>query len=423
MKKLAIVLCVLMLSAMVLPFTVSATPFHVDANPAFNMPKASPSVDGSISSGEGWSSPVKFNEDTVGYYGGPSSILTGSGNMYFAYDDNGLYFAMEYTDLGAGYCVKVFNYGNNVDGRTIVVADANAGSYKAEAGAFPTALPNGEPINYYVAGKDVTPSLDSTIDYALAYWFSTGEKDVSNSILACDDEDYISDDGAAVWNGDVFRLALNPLNKGAAADAARGYAIGIDGSNNVLVADPNNADISSTCTAKGSIASDGMSCVFEVMIPWTQIAADYGVDEAELKADTATYTASVIYYDRFLDPYVGDNDDCGRYITVNKTGTTGTTNGDMGLSFGGQSATVVNVETDTDTQRVVEDSDSAKEDTKDPSKDTTTAKPGSTTKAPSKSNNSGSKDSAQTFDAGIAVAVGCMAVSAIGIGYTVKRKK
>lgn len=345
MKKTAIILFIAIITAIAATFQTFATPFGITPNEPLVMQKTAPVIDGSISSDEGWSTPAHFNEATANYFGGTKLLLTGSGEMYFAYTDEGLCFGMKYVDLGAAYCVKVFQDGDNIyngiNGYTIVVKDADAVNYSAREGGYPSAIPaelaGGQPadIGYYVSGTAIEPELDPSVSYALAYWFSTAEMGIYNSIRPCDDEDYISD-GEAVWNGDVFVLALDPnslfnnSNKG--GTSAAGYAIGINSENEVMINTygMTSRDVTSVCEASGYISADNMTAEFEIMIPWETVAEDYNDLAARAKlgrpftaeglANGGTHRASVSLYDRYYDTFREDNDDYGYFSTSSRTG-------------------------------------------------------------------------------------------------------
>ncbi|MBQ4601287.1 MAG: hypothetical protein IJB24_00370, partial [Clostridia bacterium] len=88
----ALVLCMLML----LPTFVFGYAGEVEQNPAVSMPKATPVVDGFIEY-EAWSDPAYLNDTTCGRFWDINEP-TSTAELYFAYDDNGLYFAADITD-------------------------------------------------------------------------------------------------------------------------------------------------------------------------------------------------------------------------------------------------------------------------------------------------------------------------------------
>ena len=464
MKKIAVLICVFMLVAMVLPFSASASSWRIIENDTVEMQKQAPTIDGTINSGEGWSKPAKFNEDTVGYFGLPNQMLTGSADLYFAYTDDGLYFAVEYTEVGSAYCVKMFDADGNND-HTVVYQDPNAGDYEATEGGFPSTTPDGTAVNYYVVPGENTTSAPEGVNPGAAYWVSFYDQYYAdNAVIYSEGEDSGSYANDAMWDGDEFALSLDPLgiftDHETALNNAKNetdadvkvnpilYSIAIFAGNNVKVArcaSSNNAEITDQVTAAGSIS--GNKFIVEVLFPWSLIvddsnalASEIGIDHNftvdEVKADGVTHHASVTYFDRYFDEEAGYTDTCGRFIVVPEKTTVGTNgNESSGTNFGAMGLKLATVPAqDEPTDDSSDDSNSAASDDSGNSdtgngnvttKAGETAKPGSvTTKAQNTGNktNGGGKGSAQTFDAGIAVAVGLLATSGIGIAYSRKRK-
>jgi len=433
----------LLLCSMVLPFTASASTWYINGIDPINMSKTAPTLDGVISADEGWSKEdAVLSEDTVGYFGLPNQYLSGSGNMYFAYTDEGLYFAMDYTDLGAAYCVKFYDEEGN-GAYVAVYADANAANYTASDGGFPATTPDGKAVDYYLVDNYTMNVPDVTFPCG-AYWRSSLDQYFTNNTLEySDDIDYL-DQGSAAWSGDVFVLSLDPLglleSEGFIDEKGVNYAIGVasDGSVKVgLVNSTADTDVSDSCKGKGIIDNNKMHLSLEVMIPWEIIAeganlkaAEVGLDHSftaeELAADSVEHRATIIYYDRFFSDDIDDIDTWGRFITV----CVETSDGHPGYGTSGDVVKCMALKLKTAEASAPVDSESS-EDSQSESGDTTssgnggatTTKNGSTT---TKSQNSGKKSSggssAQTFDAGIAAAIGALAVSAIGIGYSRKRK-
>ncbi len=91
-KIAAFVLCILML----LPTFVFGYHDRVEPNPAVSMPKATPVIDGNIEYGA-WSDPAYLKDATLGRFWDVNEP-TSEAEVYFAYDDNGLYFAADITD-------------------------------------------------------------------------------------------------------------------------------------------------------------------------------------------------------------------------------------------------------------------------------------------------------------------------------------
>ena len=91
MKKIALMLAVLMILS-VFPLTLYAGPDYIIENDTISMPKAEPTVDAVISAEDGWSEKAYFNLDTVSNFWGVEPLTT-TADLYFAYSDDGLYFA------------------------------------------------------------------------------------------------------------------------------------------------------------------------------------------------------------------------------------------------------------------------------------------------------------------------------------------
>ena len=458
MKKIAVSVCIFMLIAMMLPLTASASSWRIIENEQINMQKTAPTVDGTINANEGWSDPADLNEDTVGYFGLPNQMLTGSAKLYFAYTDDGLYFAVDYTEVGSAYCVKFYDENGN-NSHTRVYQDPNAGTYTASEGGFPSVTPDGTPLKYYLIPGENTTSAPAGTNPGAAYWISYYDQFYTdNAVIYSSEEDSGSYATDARWDGDEFALAIDPLGEFASEGFLRDnpvlYSIAIFAGDNVKVArcdSANDADITDQVSAKGSLTEKKF--VAEVFIPWSIIVDDanaagsalglshtFTVDE--MKADGAIHKANVTYFDRFYDEEAGYADTCGRFITaptITAEGTngfesSGTNYGCMGLKL----ATVAaqsnpddsGSDSTADSQNGSDSETGNGSDSGSGAANDTTAKNGGgnvTTKAQNTNGNnkgnSGNKGSAQTFDAGIAVAIGLMATSGIGIVYSRKRRK
>lgn len=97
MKKFSLVLAVLMIMS-VFPMTLFAGSDYIIENDTISVPKAVPTVDAVINDADGWSKKALFNNDTAANFwsGNP---LTTTADLYFAYSDEGLYFAGDITEL------------------------------------------------------------------------------------------------------------------------------------------------------------------------------------------------------------------------------------------------------------------------------------------------------------------------------------
>ena len=97
MKKVKTLITLALVLCMVLPSAAFASPTGITQNPTISMNLASPVIDGTIETDGSWSGPALFNEATVWYFW-CSNSLTSAAYVYFAYDENGLYFAADITD-------------------------------------------------------------------------------------------------------------------------------------------------------------------------------------------------------------------------------------------------------------------------------------------------------------------------------------
>ena len=450
MKKIALLLCVILTAMSVLPFAVSAASWYIEENPAIEIPNAAPTVDGTINAGEGWSALGRLDEPTAGHFY-QHNPLTASIDFYFASTEEGLYFAADMSDVGAAYIVKFYDADGNWT-HTASYADANAQSYTFEPGGFPSKTPDGYDMLYYKV-DDNTTSAPAGVVPVCAFWHTYG----GNGFVAATGEDDI--DNYASWNGDVIALAIDPLSaftdEGfmASTDYTPHYDFSLFEDGKVRVGrsySNNDGEITDECKTAGKTTDDGFC--FEAMIPWDVIVADamdmgavMGLETEITKeaciAAGATHKAAVIFQDRFMDPEAEMVDTWGRYITVcaltpdgtNGWGVSGAELKSYGLTLvmgaaGSADTTTGDEGDDTTTAPVNNDDttkgdDTTKKDATTTKKDATTTKKGATTtKAASTGKPSTGTSSTQTFDAGIAVAIGTLAASALGVVYSKKRK-
>ncbi|MDD6265415.1 MAG: sialidase family protein [Clostridia bacterium] len=100
MKKIIAIAAAILMIISAVPTAVFASSTSVTQNPPVTMPKAPPVIDGKleddISDGY-WSSPAKFDDTTAGYFWAQNK-LTMSGDLYFAYNNEGLFFAADIVD-------------------------------------------------------------------------------------------------------------------------------------------------------------------------------------------------------------------------------------------------------------------------------------------------------------------------------------
>lgn len=399
MKRLfAALLCMIMMGAMfVFPIMADEITWEEDFEHEIGnvpCPNATPTVDGNIASGEGWSSAVYYDKTNVdgGWGGEPVDV---SGNLYSAYDDT----------------------------------------------------------YFYIAAEIAIPELG-----------------------ICEGEDWI-EDGTTVgdlpgWDGDVFVLSMDPLQEllwaGFANDPAPWYCFGIfeGGEVRTYRTHVNDMEISDIVSAAGAITADGWR--FEAAIPWETICEDiatisYGDVELtpeDILVKDNKVSAAMIYYDRRHDPEAEERITYSRYVSIATTLPDGTP-GIMatpwklqahGIYFiiGEPKSEQGPVTDDPATDTTAKPNDQPGNDTtastgenntqngnndsaqnnatgtdkatdNSGSKTTTNKNAAVTTKKQNSSSVTGS-DAAQTLDIGIAVALGALAASAIGIGVTKKRR-
>ncbi|MBQ3099462.1 MAG: hypothetical protein IJC50_00580 [Clostridia bacterium] len=461
MKKLVtLILCVILCAMMIVPVSVSAASWYIKDNPVIVIPNATPNLDGHIAADEGWSAVGHLNEDTAAAFYGVNP-LTSSVDFYFASTDEGLYIAADLSEVGAAYTVKFYDADGN--GTHIATyADPNAQSYTYEPGGYPEVAPDGTPINFYKIDDQTTSAPAGVIPDA-CFWYTFG----GNSFQYSTGEDDI--DGYAGWNGDVISFMIDPCGAFeydgfmANEDYTPYYNFGMfeDGSVKVYRSRITGAegDITIECKTAGKVTDDGFC--FEAMIPWEVIVDDannagavMGLSEEITKenclAEGTIHRAAFSLQDRFYDDEAGAVDTWGRYMTVPSVTADGvegfkTSGGNiktygLKLQMGGEykptpgpdpvdsDSTPADSDTNNDTpsdSNTTGSSDSAKPGETTKKDDVTTKKPTGTTKAPTTNKNTTStnKDTAtQTFDAGIAVAIGALATSALGVVYSKKRK-
>ncbi len=411
MKKFsAIIVCVLML-AMTFATTVSAGPHGIVENPPITVANGTPTIDGTINTDEGWSESALMNAETLGYYW-RQNPLTMDGNVMFAWDDNNFYFSAN--------VVEGLQAVNEITGDIV------------EAG-----------YNQFI--------------------YSTGEDWIDKSA-----DDPSSHYG---YDGDVFGLLIDPLNVfleagfTGNADYTPWYLVGLfEGDVAKMYRQKvNTGDITDQVNVVGKKTAEGWC--FEAAIPWDIIIKDiedisYGecvIDKEVLLADGALIKASALYQDRFDDPEAGEVSTWGRFVTAPTTLPDGQP-GNMGSGDHAMSCGItLNL---SKVQKGPEDNgqnggDDTTTGTPAPGDDTTTAAPNgseepetsfedvtdekgnavtdnkgnkvtqkvtkSTTKKATTSKPTGG-NAAQTFDIGIAVALGALATSGIGFVAAKKRK-
>ena len=453
MKKLSVILCVVMLAALMLPLTVGAVGAPYQGDQTFNLQNKTPTIDGKIDASEGWSNKGIFDETHTGRFLAELP-LTSIGEFYFAYDNDGLYFAYSMKELGGAYTVRFYEpKWSDAEGRELDenvggmnYPDVNAGSYSE------TNYPDKTADGIVIEGALMPPSFeeiakkDPTAEHiTCAYWTSnTGNNNVYST--EADGSDY-------GWDGDVFALSFDPCgmfrplcNENENYDKAPQFNVGIFEGNTVKVRSRFTDKEIENAKGAGTLTTDGIT--FEVMIPWDAIveecnkaAADQGIavnhtfTKEDLLADGAKHRAAITHMDRFDDPEAGYVDDWGRCITVCNycdyatvdfpDGVPGVASSGDGIKSMGLTLVMPGTPAGGDTQAQGEETEvvtnaNGSVVTDASGKPVTQKKPSSTKAAGTNGKGNGS-GSAQTFDAGIAVALGAVATSAIGFYYSKKK--
>lgn len=385
LRRIICVLSAVLLCMSALSLAGSASGEGVKANPPVTVPFAEPVIDGSISKNEGWSAAADFSDDTCGYFWAFNPLST-YGSLYFAYSDEGLFFAADLTE------------------RDYLEHNDQNGDMRVYEG------------NGFVpcTGEDnVNVQTDGSRDYG--------------------------------WNGDVLTLMIDPCGKLAGAgldgnqDYSAWYDIGffVNGKVRIYRGKVSPGEITSVCRSKAKKTAGGW-CV-EVFIPWSEIIRDTAavldgraeIAEDEVTKGGAVSRAAVMYMDRFLDPDSDLVDTWGRFITVADLTTNGTP-GHMssGDHIGGYGLVLENGERPAQESSSVSTAAESSEPvqaenesgTSSASERPEVAAQEQTTKNAATQDVKGTHVSAQTYDAGIAAFAGALIVSAIGAVYGKKRK-
>ena len=309
------------------------------AGPEVEMEKAAPRIDGVITSGE-YLGEYPILEDTFGYCGTANQMLSGAGKAYFSYDSNGIYFAVDFTEMHDAYSICVLNSAGARD-HIKIYPDSNAAGYSGPDGTYPAVTPDGIAINHYMAVNGVTV-VPADSQPGAAYWRSLSSViNTENEVVATQGigVSTISFGEESYWDGDVFALSLDLLglykSNGAQMESAPQYGFGITAGGDVLAASTvygaerevfSQADITGEVTAAGTITRDKF--VVEALIPWARLIDDaesaaacfnihnYDLSVDALCADDAVHTASVTFYDRFIDSENDTVEALGCYITT-----------------------------------------------------------------------------------------------------------
>ncbi len=280
MKKLSAILLVACMLVASFAMTVVAGPHGIVENEPVTVLTADPVVDGVIDEADGWSEPAKLNYDTCGFYWQHNPMST-EGDVYFAFGDDGLYFAADITEG-----LPCFDERTDED----------------------------------MTGKN-------------SFVYSTGEDWID--VNADDPTDHYA------YDGDVFALLVDPLegmiNAGFSSDYTPWYMVGLFEGEDGDVAKMyrqkiNKGDITEVEGVEVAGTKTEAGWRFEAKIAWDIIIADieaitYGdvvLTAEEIMADGAITKVAAMYQDRFMDEEAGEVATWGRYITAPTTQPDGT---------------------------------------------------------------------------------------------------
>ncbi len=404
MKKFIALAATLLILVSSMATTVMAGPDGITENPPIDVPAMSPTIDGTINENEGWSVSALMNYETLGFYWHVNP-LTMDGNVRFAWDEENLYYCADIKDgLEATH---------EITGETI---PAGYNSFLYSEGEDWIDVDEKDNTDHYGYDGDIFGIIIDPLSLMLDAGFS-GNEDFTPWYLV------------GLFEGDVAKMYRQKINKG---------------------------DITDQVQVAGHKTSYGWQ--LEAAIPWDMIIKDiedisYGecvIDKAELFKEGAEVRLGAMYHDRFDDPEAGERSTWGRFLTAPSVLATGVTgNGSSGPNVlscgiklvlqapaGGEDTTTAAPDADTSAT----DSTSAETETAyvdvtdekgnavtDASGNKVTQKvtvkvTGKTTTKKAATGSSTGGNAAQTFDIGIAVALGALATSGIGFVATKKRK-
>ncbi len=263
MKILKNILCIALTLAMLVPASLIAAPYDfITENDPVATPEASPELDGMISDSDGWSDPAKLKDGMVKYLMNYTQPCATDADIYFAYDEGGLYYAADITEIsGIGDIDNVFAYSTEEDYLDLDKhSSENVVGYNGDV--FILAL---DPLglyeqNGYIAATDFT------------VWYCIG-----------------------LFEGNEARMYRTRANAG---------------------------DITDEVRISGKATDDGWC--FEAYLPWEMIIADmeaytYGratCTVEELTRGGAQFRSAAIYMDRTDDPELGEVNTRGAYMTA-----------------------------------------------------------------------------------------------------------
>ena len=472
MKKIIALLATVLLLASVFTTSVFAGPEGIIENDPIQVPAMSPVIDGVINENEGWSVSALMNYDTLGFYWHVNP-LSMDGNVRFAWDETNLYYCGYILDglettheitgevFPAGYNSFIYSTGED----DIDFEDGHGYGYNGDIFAL-LVDPLGVMQNElgYVGNEDFTP------------WYLIGlfEGDVAKmyreKINMGDITDQVQVAGKTFDGGWQFEAAIpwdiiiqdvDDITYGEASEflsretllVENGY-LRIGAMYHDRFFDPEPEEVSTWgrfttaptilangMTGNGSSGSNVLSCGINLYLQ-APVGADTTPDTTDdtTQAPDSTDTTAPVTDDATADNG-GDNTtaDNGGDDTTTKAPETAIVDvtddkGNVVTDDKGnkvtEKVTVKEEETETAIVDVTDDKGNVVTDAKGNKvtekvtvkKTSSTTKAGaSTTKKPTTGASTGG-DAAQTFDIGIAIALGALATSGIGIAAAKKRK-
>ncbi len=263
MKIIRSFLCIALTLAMLIPVSVFAGPLdYITQNDPVATPEASPEIDGVISDTDGWSAPASLKEGMVKYLMDYAQPCATDADIYFAYDEGGLYFAADITEIeDIGDVPNTFAYSTEED-----YLDLDSNSHENIVGyngdVFILAL---DPLGLYEQNGYIAAT-----DYTV--WYCVG-----------------------LFEGDEAKMFRTRANAG---EVTEGLSI------------------------SGKRTDYGWS--FEAYLSWEMIIDDmeaytYGratCTVEELTRGGAQFRSAAIYMDRTDDPELGEVNTRGAYMTA-----------------------------------------------------------------------------------------------------------
>ncbi|MBQ4601981.1 MAG: hypothetical protein IJB24_03885 [Clostridia bacterium] len=397
MKKFSAILACVLVLAMTFAMTVSAGPHGIVENPPITVAHGTPTVDGTINENEGWSVSALMNAETLGYYWGQNP-LTMDGNVKFAWDDDNFYFSAN--------IIEGLSAVREADG---FVYEEGSNQFNYSTGEDWIDVDTADPTFHYGYDGDVFGLMIDPLNVFVDYGY-TGNQDYTPWYLV------------GLFEGDVAKMYRQRVNQG---------------------------DITDQVTVAGHKTAEGWC--FEAALPWDMIIkdvedicfGDFTIDKAQLLANGALVKASCLYQDRFIDEEAGEVATFGRYITAPTTLPDGNPghmgSGDHAMSCGitltlskelkgpeGDDTTTQQGGGDTTTQQGGDETEVVTDEkgnaVTDESGNKVTQKVNKTTTKKATTGTSTGGNAAQTFDIGIAVALGALATSGIGFVAIKKRR-